>query len=133
MNKSKQCQCADNKRAHQNRTAQLTLGKQERWRRPQAGTPTTVMMLHGSPDPSFLLQHLPFLSNYQISILSVTTGRHHKTSSPLANLMQAFTVRHQGTMILTFNENDPNRWLVPNTYNCIKPLNKVKGGAPCLR
>lgn len=36
------------------------------------------------------------------------------------------TPRHH---ILTFNENDPNRWLAPNTNNCIKPLNKVKGGS----
>lgn len=94
----------------------------------QAGTLTTVMMLRGSPDPSFLLQHLPFLSNYQISILSVTTGRHHKpvaTGKSDAGF-HSQTPRHH---ILTFNENDPNRWLAPNTNNCIKPLNKVKGGS----
>lgn len=34
---------------------------------------------------------------------------------------------------MTFNENDPNRWLAPNTKNCINLLNKFKkGGAPCL-
>lgn len=34
---------------------------------------------------------------------------------------------------MTFNENDPNRWLAPNTNNCINLLNKFKkGGAPCL-
>lgn len=52
----------------------------------QAGTQTTVRVLHGSPDPSFLFQHLPFPFSYQISILSVTIGRCHTIQWPLANL-----------------------------------------------
>lgn len=86
------------------------------------------MVLPGCPDPSFLLQHFPFPFSYQVSILSVTIGRCHTNQWPLTNLIagcHSQTARHH---TLTFKENDPNRWLVPNTNNCIKPRNKVKKG-----
>ena len=67
------------------------MGKQEKTETRQAGTPTTVMVLRGSPDPSFLLQHLPFPSIYQVSVLSVTIGRCHTNQWPLANLTQSAT------------------------------------------
>lgn len=95
----------------------------------QTGTHTMVMVLPGSPDSSFLLQHLPFPFSYQISILSVTICRCHTNQWPRANLIAGCpsqTARHH---TLTFKEKDPNRWLAPNTNNCIKPRNKVKKGS----
>lgn len=94
----------------------------------QTGTHTMVMVLPGSPDSLFLLQHLSFPFSYQISILSVTICRCHTNQWPQANLIagcHSQTARHH---TLTFKEKDPNRWLAPNTNNCITPLNKVKRG-----
>lgn len=65
------------------------MGQQEKRETRQTSIETIVMVLRGTPDPSFLLQHLPFPFSYQISILSVTIGRCHTNEWPWANLMQA--------------------------------------------
>lgn len=108
--------------------AQLTKGQQDERETGQAGTQPTVAMLCGSPDHSILLQYLPVPFSYQISVPSVTIGRCHTNHWPLAHLTagcHSQTARHHA---LTFMENDPNRWPVPNTNNGIKPPDKVRKG-----
>lgn len=104
------------------------LGKQEKMETQQAGTPTTVMVLHGSPDPSFLLHtFLSFPAIRSAFFLSQLTGI--TKPEAIGKSDAGFHSQTPGHHILTFNENDPNRWLAPDTNNCIKPLNKVRRGS----
>lgn len=85
------------------------------------GAPWVSWSLIPPPAPSFpshLSNLRSFCHNWQVSHKPVATGKSDAGC-------HSQTVRHH---TLTFNENDPNRWLAPNTNNCIKPLNKVKRG-----
>lgn len=123
MTKSKQCQHADNwNRWQSSWRGSRRKGDEANWHPHHSNGALWVSW-------SFLLQHLPFPFSYQISILSVTICRCHTNQWPQANLIagcHSQTARHH---TLTFKEKDPNRWLAPNTNNCIKPPNKVKKGS----